>query len=108
MLITLKQKEIQAALRLYVSQNGIDLTGKNVDITFTAGRKESGLSAEVSIEDDGSMALNPVETPVQVPQAVVATITAEAPVAETVVATVEAANDAATEAVAAPSGSIFG
>lgn len=58
MLITLKQREIEAALRQYVATNGINLAGKTVDIAFTAGRKESGLSAEVSIEDDGSKALD--------------------------------------------------
>ena len=61
MLITLKQHEIVAALRLYVATNGINLAGKTLDVAFTAGRKESGLSAEVSIEDDGSKALDPVQ-----------------------------------------------
>ena len=51
MLITLKQKEIETALRLYISQRGINLAGKEVVIAFTAGRKESGVSAEVNIED---------------------------------------------------------
>lgn len=65
MLITLKQKEIEAALRLYISQRGINLAGKGVDIAFTAGRKESGVSAEVNIEDDT------VITDIQPPPAVV-------------------------------------
>lgn len=51
MLVTLKQKEIEAALKLYVSQRGINLAGKTVEIQFTAGRKEAGISAEVDIDD---------------------------------------------------------
>lgn len=51
MQINLKQREIEAALRMYVSHQGINLNGKEVAITFTAGRKEGGLTADVSIED---------------------------------------------------------
>ena len=61
MLITLKQDEIVTALRLYVTTNGINLNGKTLGVAFTAGRKESGLSAEISIEEDGSAALDPVQ-----------------------------------------------
>jgi hypothetical protein len=50
MQIQLKQKEIETALKLYVSRQGIDLKGKNVTIDFTAGRKDSGLSADIVIE----------------------------------------------------------
>lgn len=49
--IQLKQAEIIAALRGYIAQQGINLTGKTVDITFTAGRKEGGLTADLIIED---------------------------------------------------------
>lgn len=70
MLITLKQKEIEAALRLYISQRGINLAGKEVLIAFTAGRKESGVSAEVDIEDAvyigvGPSTPAPLETPAE-------------------------------------------
>jgi hypothetical protein len=51
MQINLKQSEITDALRQYVTQQGINLTGKTVDIAFTAGRKEGGLSAEITIDD---------------------------------------------------------
>lgn len=51
MQIQLKQAEIEAALRQYISQHGINLTGKTVEITFTSGRKDNGLSAELIIED---------------------------------------------------------
>lgn len=70
MLITLKQKEIEAALRLYISQRGINLAGKEVLIAFTAGRKESGVSAEVDIEDTVYIGVDPIppaplETPAE-------------------------------------------
>ena len=51
MQIQLKQTEIVAALKQYITQQGIDLKGKQVSISFTAGRKESGISAELTIED---------------------------------------------------------
>jgi hypothetical protein len=51
MQIQLKQTEIIAALKMFVSQQGINLQGKDVAITFTAGRKESGISADMVIDD---------------------------------------------------------
>lgn len=51
MLIQLKQLEIVAALKQYIAQQGINLTNKDVKIAFTAGRKESGISADVEIEE---------------------------------------------------------
>lgn len=53
MQITLRQREIEAALKGYVLQQGINLTGKTIAIAFTAGRKESGISAEIDIEEAG-------------------------------------------------------
>lgn len=53
MQIQLRQVEIIAALKQYISQQGIDLTSKTVTISFTAGRKESGISAEMTIEEVG-------------------------------------------------------
>ena len=49
--IQLKQNEIIAALRMYVVAQGINLQGKHLEITFTAGRKEAGLIADLTIED---------------------------------------------------------
>lgn len=49
MQISLKQSEIVAAIRGYIETQGINLSGKNVDITFTSGRKGNGLSADVDI-----------------------------------------------------------
>lgn len=51
MQINLKQAEIVQALRAYVVAQGISLTGKDVEISFTAGRRESGISADITIED---------------------------------------------------------
>lgn len=51
MIINLKQTEIEQALRAYVISQGISLHGKDLTISFTAGRRESGISAEISIED---------------------------------------------------------
>ena len=51
MIINLKQPEIEQALRAYVAAQGISLVGKDLSIAFTAGRRESGISAEISIDD---------------------------------------------------------
>ena len=51
MQVQLKQTEIVAALTGYLAQQGIAVAHKKIDISFTAGRKNAGLSAEVSIED---------------------------------------------------------
>lgn len=55
MQIQLRQTEIVEALKQFVTKQGITLTGKVVDITFTAGRKESGISADISIEEPGEI-----------------------------------------------------
>jgi hypothetical protein len=47
--IQIKQPEIMAGIKLYLASQGIDLTGKTVEIEFTAGRKESGLYADINI-----------------------------------------------------------
>lgn len=51
MLIQLKESEIKVALQDYIVAQGINLAGKTVDISFTAGRKESGISADLDILD---------------------------------------------------------
>jgi hypothetical protein len=51
MIINLKQYEIEAALKAYVVAQGINLSQKSINISFTAGRKESGITAEVTIDD---------------------------------------------------------
>lgn len=51
MQIQLKQVEIITALKNYITLQGINLVDKTVDISFTAGRKDTGLSADITIED---------------------------------------------------------
>ena len=51
MQIQLKQSEIIQALKLYITTQGINLNGKSVEVSFTAGRKDTGLSADVDIQD---------------------------------------------------------
>lgn len=53
MKIELKQSEIVAALAQYISSKGISLNDKAMAVTFTVGRKQSGISAELTIDDDG-------------------------------------------------------
>ena len=56
MQVQLKQTEIVSALKQYLVTQGINLNGKSVNISFTAGRKESGISADISIDDtDGQI-----------------------------------------------------
>lgn len=49
MLIQLRQSEIEAALREYIVNQGINLTDRQVDISFTSGRKDNGISADLDI-----------------------------------------------------------
>lgn len=52
MQINLRQPEIIQALKQYIGSQGINLLNKKIEVEFTAGRKNSGLSADISIEDD--------------------------------------------------------
>ncbi len=63
MQIQLKQTEIIAALKQYIAGQGINLTGKDVSISFTAGRKEAGIIADLVIEDSSIPGFT--DTPVQ-------------------------------------------
>ena len=49
--INLKQNAIIKGITLYLVSQGINVSGKAIDVTFTSGRKGTGLSADVSIED---------------------------------------------------------
>lgn len=51
MQIQLKQPEIEQALKMFIAKQGINLTGKNISIEFTSGRKNNGLTADLVIED---------------------------------------------------------
>ena len=86
MQIQLKQTEIIAALKQYISAQGINLAGKEVSISFTAGRKESGIIADLSIDDvaipgfsDADVVVDPAAPALRV----VAAAAAPEPAAET-------------------------
>lgn len=49
MKISLGQVEIEAALRAYVTSQGINTAGKLVLMDFTMGRKGTGLTVDVNI-----------------------------------------------------------
>lgn len=93
MQINLKQTEIIAALKQYIAGQGISLQGKSVNMAFTAGRKEAGISVEISIEDislpdfglpeEGyTPKLTMIAEPVIIPAASIATEDTDAPVIE--------------------------
>lgn len=103
MQITLKQREIEAALRQYITNSGVSLTGKTVEIGFTAGRKEAGLVADISIEDTDQAPQAPIK-PVTI--AAAETPVAAAPVVEA--GPVEGAGEPAANEEAAPAKSLFG
>ena len=52
MKVQLKQPDIERALMQYIHLQGISLVDREVTIEFTAGRKGSGLSADVEISGD--------------------------------------------------------
>ena len=74
MLIKLRQTEIEEALSQYIANQGINLTGKQVKIDFTASRGSDGLTADVDITNASDGKSGQV-----IPRAAVKT---EAPVAE--------------------------
>lgn len=95
MQINLKQAEIVEALKEYVGGQGINLKNKSFTVTFTAGRKEAGLLADISIETiEGSTAQDePAEKKtLEAAQPAVAAI-ATAPVGAGVIAVAGGAED---------------
>ena len=78
MLIQLRQSEIEAALKMYVVSQGFSLNNKTVDISFTSGRKDNGVSADLEINETGvtvpvvpinrGFCVEPTSTPVALPQ----------------------------------------
>lgn len=56
MRITLNQSEIEQALRQFVSSQGIDIQGKQVEVSLTAGRGINGFSAELTIQSKDCVA----------------------------------------------------
>lgn len=49
MQITLKQRDIELALKMYLASQGISIAGRSFEVLFTAGRKPGGLLAEIEI-----------------------------------------------------------
>ena len=49
MQVQLNQSEIEVAVTNYIGNVGINTQGKDISISFTAGRKETGISAEITI-----------------------------------------------------------
>ena len=116
MQINLKQTEIIAALKQYIASQGISIQGKSVDMAFTAGRKEAGISVEISIEDVSlpdfglpeevpTAKLTPVADPVVTYTASIATEETAAPVIEAQVE--EDEQEEAATAPAVPVSSLF-
>lgn len=85
MQVKLKQSEIVAALKMYISQQGISLNNKDVEVTFTAGRGDTGITADLDIEDKTEAApVAKVEAAPSAP-AVAATVEAAVPAQQNVV-----------------------
>lgn len=51
MIIILKQEDITKAIRQSLEKQGISLRNKEMKITFTNGRGDKGISAELNIQD---------------------------------------------------------
>lgn len=49
--IQLKQSEIELALKDFIQKQGIQLRNRTVQIDFTSGRKENGITANLLISD---------------------------------------------------------
>ena len=55
MKIQLTQTNIVEGIRMYLESRGIKLQGRDLQVLFTAGRKQSGLIADVDIEDNSEI-----------------------------------------------------
>lgn len=51
MRITLNENEIKEALVRYVAGQGVDISGRNVEVSMTAGRGANGYTADIDITD---------------------------------------------------------
>lgn len=79
MQITLKQRDIELALKMYLSAQGISLLQRSFNVEFTAGRKDSGLSASIDIgpaealtkEAMESVKVEPLQNTTAVPESVI-------------------------------------
>ena len=117
MQIQLKQAEIVTALKMYIVSQGIILANKEVNISFTAGRKEAGVLADISIEDavasgtcvEAVAEAAPAVTaaPVAVAQPVVEAVAEAAPEVPQTVDAQEEPSEAEPEALVAKANSLF-
>ena len=55
MKIQLSQSNIIEGIKMYLQSQGIKLHGRDLQVLFTAGRKQSGLTADVDIEDNSEI-----------------------------------------------------
>lgn len=67
MQITLKQRDIELAMKMYLSAQGISLLQRSFNVEFTAGRKDSGLSASIDIGPAEALAEEVMESVKVVP-----------------------------------------
>lgn len=105
MQIQLKQQEIEAALRQYIAQQGISLSGKEVKIAFTAKRNDSGLSADLSIDDVEVQVGMPYQVTPRTP--VEQTVAAIAPAIATAIQEEESLIENDTSVASPPTASLF-
>ena len=108
MQINLKQAEIITALKQYITNQGISLVGKTVDISFTAGRKEAGLSADIAIEDSGLPEFVSSETTEATTDVVVLKVVPADPVADEEKTVEDAVAEAPAEPTTVKTTSLFG
>lgn len=78
MQIQIKQKEITDAVTDYIQRQGFNLEGKKVTVSFTAGRKEGGIYADIYINEDAPADEESHAVPVK-PKATVVTRDVAAP-----------------------------
>lgn len=50
--ISLDNEQIEKAIIAYISASGIDTKNKNIEVVMIAGRKGSGIKADVSIKPE--------------------------------------------------------
>lgn len=98
MKINLRQSDIEQALKMYLTSQGIVLQDRSFEATFKAGRKGSGFSADVSI---GTAVVKLPKETEKLP-AVVEPTPVEATVTPTPIFTPEAEVHTATPEVVAP------
>ena len=62
MRITLEHTEIEAALVAYIGSQGINIEGKDIDVSMTAGRGDNGYTASISIKEGKVATLESIST----------------------------------------------